>query len=201
MALSEAESEEKLRYIFENTNRWLAFAEAKNAAIITFTGALILGILNSLQNLNKVVTFFSLTILIPISIFCFFISILSTFSITDKFYNFVSRLFKIESGTIDATKDNIFFFGDIRKYDVDSYLNFFKQQYSLPLPYTHTNVEKLLANQIIINSKISWRKYMYFNHSVKILFYGYLITLFLILIPYFFKSTLIFYEMILNTDL
>jgi hypothetical protein len=201
MALTDTEIEEKLRYIFENTNRWLAFAEAKNAAIITFTGALILGILNSLQNLNTLVTFFSITILIPIFIISFFISFLSTFSIMDKFYNFISKIFKIDNGVKDANKDNFYYYGDIRKYDEQEYLDFFKEHYSIILPTTHSKVEKALASQIIINSKIAWRKYTYFNQAVKILFYGSLLTLILIIIPYFFKSTLVFYEMILNTKL
>ena len=43
--------EEKLEKISENINKWLSFAEAKNAAIIAFNGGAIFGLFKmALQN-------------------------------------------------------------------------------------------------------------------------------------------------------
>ncbi len=146
---------ERLNIIFLNVNEWLKFAELKHAVIIAFNGAAIFGIfqifINSETNypillniyLYNTILFLALSILI---------SLISFFPQTKLKWLWTSQEISDEN--------NLLFYGDIKKYDEESYL---KALYKSVGKETSSflDIELYYANQIIQNSKIVSRKFKY----------------------------------------
>lgn len=96
--------EDKIKYIFENTNNWLNFAEAKNAALLAFNIAVITAITSSeiLVNSSKVLVYTVSAILIVSSL-------MSMISFIPKTNNAVSqKLYNCTIGIIDRIITRIF---------------------------------------------------------------------------------------------
>lgn len=149
--------EEKLKFIFTNTNEWLKFAEAKNAVLITVNGAALFAILTIIND-NKWLTpytgiFFILVFGIAISLISSLISFIPKYKAHKLCNNKCSD------------NDNIIFYGDIQKYSVGGFLKklYIKNGQN---QCDFSNFEKDLANQIIINSKIALKKNKQFLFSV-----------------------------------
>jgi hypothetical protein len=155
--------EEKLEKISENINKWLSFAEAKNAAIIAFNGGAIFGLFkmapqnSEFNNLHPAMYLFL--------IFLFISLYISLSSFTAKLNP--EKFNKLENISND---DNLLFYGHICKYNSETYLEKIFIRYGEcrePSKY-----EKDLANQIVINSKIAVEKYKKFNCSLKCILLG-----------------------------
>ena len=140
----------EIKYIFQNVNEWLKFAEAKHAGIIVLNSAIILGVLTTYSNvqvLEKNSTCISLFIL-GVSIF---LSLASQFPVTSNimFGNSKSK-----------ANPNIYFFGDLAKISESDFVNEFNKSFN---GFTPTSAEKDLINQILVNSKITSSKFFLFK--------------------------------------
>ena len=178
--------EDKIKYIFENTNNWLNFAEAKNAALLAFNIALIAAISSGDVSPN----YSSLQyIIVAILIFSTTISLLSFVPRTNN--KISQKTYKYTVGILDMIIEKIFkekadknllFYGYIGEFEIaqaDDYLEELKKYYGSKEKEEVTMFEKDLAEEIIINSRITKRKYNYFKASLCILIVG-MILLFIV---------------------
>lgn len=162
--------EDKLKYIFENVNDWLKFAEQKNAAIIVFNTAMTIGILNVLkdvpQNCHDYLFFLKLNLLTNL------------FSIIIALLSFIPVLKRRDSHHEKINKnDNLIFYMDIANYSLDNYYEKFISKYGEPTLKDNINFNKNLVSQIVNNSKITKRKYFYFKWAGRVTLSGFLIVL------------------------
>ena len=169
--------EEKLKFIFNNVNDLLKFAEAKNGVIIAFNGAVIFQLFEIIKDINSSnIYFICLIVLIGFWILSFIIALISFFPIINN--TLFSRKNKRK-----ANKDNLIFYGDIAKYKEEEYLQALSSSFKAE-DYSCTNFEKNCANQIIINSRIALNKFKCFQISLVLNLLGATIPL-LILLIYF----------------
>jgi len=157
----------KLFVIFQNVNDWLKFAEAKNAALFAFSAtglAVPVTLLATVQNLPNALRLGLATatfLLCTCSLLCAWSFLPQTN---------LEKLIWIRTKTFQAMRpnssDNLYYFGHLKKYGVDSLLNSINQNYfnnTVVQPYTREAND--LASQIIINSSIAFRKYQLFTSS------------------------------------
>jgi hypothetical protein len=148
---------ENLEYIFDNINNHLRFAEAKNAAIVTASFALITVYLFYESRFhNKFLEVFQINfiVFITFSLICSLLSYYSKITI-------IGNLNKKDN--FDDASCNIIFFGDIAYMDEDQYCQTF---FDVPLKNLDDNYCSCLINQIVINSRITKRKFEMFNLSL-----------------------------------
>ncbi len=161
----------KLEYIFDNVNRWLKFAEAKHVAVVIFNSGVIVGILNSLDKLEKVglltgmfgMYFYILLVCLVVSIL---ISVLSFMPKTK-----IDWLFTRKNELRD--NDNIYFYGHIKNYDEKTYLELVLKKFNIEQSGDDLKVFIPLANQIIQNSRIASKKFNYFRKSSWLIIHGF----------------------------
>jgi hypothetical protein len=157
---------EKLEFIFQNTNEWLKFAETKNGillGIIITTSAFLIENKTNLKNNLGVCLFISLII-----------SLLSFFpQNTIKFFNLV---FMLKSYLSKNKEKNLLYFQDI--------INFTKEQYLIKILNKYFSSDEIndnyaldLTEEIIINSRICYIKLFCFKISL-LFFIFFLINLF-----------------------
>jgi hypothetical protein len=157
---------DQLKDIFENINNWLRFAEAKNAAIVAFNGAIAMGAHSLLKEsspplpswyLWMVVTF------VALSTFCALVSFHPQTKIRRWWKKIGSPL----------ASDNLYFYGHIEKYSNKQFLQELAtalskdQERNLNTAGGNTKTfsrsEINLAEQIVTNSQIASRKYVLFK--------------------------------------
>jgi hypothetical protein len=158
---------EKLYVIFQNVNDWLKFAEAKNAALLAFSGTAMTAALAVVATIQNLPNSLRVSLLIATSLLCA-CAFLCTFSFLPK--TNLERILWARSKSFRAAKpqsdDNMYYFGHLQKYDIETLLNFINQSYfddSILLPYKKEARD--LATQIIVNSSITFRKYKLFTYS------------------------------------
>lgn len=144
--------EEKLWPIFENVNQWLKFGEAKNAAMLAGNIAIIFStpafVSSYLHYLNN---FYYLSFIFLISLSTF-ISLLSIIPQKNFTWTLKSR---------NLLEPDIYFFGHLATLDKFSLIEELGRQCKInsePLP-----CDFHLAHQIIVNSKITDRKFNMFK--------------------------------------
>lgn len=177
--------EDKIKYIFENTNNWLNFAEAKNAALLAFNVAVITAITSS-----ELLTKSSETLVFAVSAILIISSIMSMISFIPKTNNSVSqKVYNLTIGIVDeiinrifkeSNNENLVFYGYISTFEcsqTDEYLAKLKDSYFPNKDIEITKFEKDLAEEIIINSRITQRKYNYFKAAIYILVIGMILLL------------------------
>lgn len=182
--------QDKLKYIFENTNNWLNFAEAKNAAILAFNIALIAAITSTDILENYVTIMYIIIAILTLS------SIVSVLSFVPKTNNsFSNKIYKHSIGKIDKIiekifkddiEENLLFYGYISQFEIgqsDEYLQKMISSYDIEEKDRKiTGFEKELAEEIIINSRITQRKYNYFKASMYILIIGMILLLVILIL-------------------
>lgn len=155
--------ETKLWQIFNNVNRWLEYAEKKNAFIMTFIGLqLTIGkFLVDKPNTLMVIAigFLGLGFLITV------ISFIPRIAIP-KWLKCSCMIFEKKT----SEKDNLLFYGHIAKYPIDEYCKAMAD-------YLNGDIQgnKLLEDlceEIVVNSKITYTKYRCFKITVWFLFGG-----------------------------
>lgn len=149
---------ELLKNIFSNLNNWLTFAEAKNAAIIAF-------------NIACLSFLFSIEWIAEIKIFVYIVSVGIIISIIMALNTFIPKMGKeIDSYNYFSETDNLLFYRDIAKYDVDNYLKLvFKKYRDIDVSDNDIHkIEKDLAREIIYNAKVATRKYELFNKAINV---------------------------------
>lgn len=156
---------EKLKYIFENVNNWLNFAEAKNAAIVALNVAIIFGIF-SIQDINS----YKLYIFVPVVLVLLSL-IISLYSFVPMTSNSVDKKLEFWANRAKAT-ENIFLYSYIGKKfktdNVDLYLKMVAKAIDVN-NYRKNGEDEDLAKEIIYNAKITIRKYELFRISITIL--------------------------------
>ncbi|MCE5200756.1 MAG: Pycsar system effector family protein [Armatimonadota bacterium] len=155
--------EERLRFVFNNINEWLKFAEAKNAALVALNGAAAVAVLSLLKDSTKFAYTSKVCLLCSAALSSLSL-ILALLSMWPKCGIGLLRGY----GT-PRTGDNLLFWGDIAKYGrANKYLDALHSVCGSEPP-SRRNEEYLYAEQIIQNSQIAVRKYRVFVGSLALL--------------------------------
>lgn len=155
---------EQLQRIFVNINDWLKFAEAKNFGLLTFNSALCFGLSKfGTLDLTTYPSFWILVaLLLPSSIICLIsiMPVLNPFNIESypfSLINNVSEVLKAEL-KVEDQKRNLYFYGHLYDLNQEEFIDMIGIN-KLFL----SKIEKDLIGQILINSKITWQKYVCFK--------------------------------------
>jgi hypothetical protein len=181
---------EKLRVIFQNVNEWLKFAEAKNAVLLAFSGTAMtatLAVLATVQNLpNSLrVGLLGATALLCV---CAFLCAWSFLPKTNLEKILWSRRVSFQAMK-PQVDDNLYYFGHLRKYNSVTLLDSVNQGYlngAASLPYGKEAQD--LADQIVANSSIAFRKYQFFTYG------AYCLAISILIVPISILFSLIFFK-------
>lgn len=141
---------EDLKYIFNNVNEWLKFAETKHAGLIVLNSGLAFGVLtiySTFANYGPLILIGLLSLALAI-----FFSLLSLYPMI------------IKNHTAKPIKDpNLFFNADIAHLSMDTFKIEFLKSYS---SHQFTAIENDLIKQTIFNAKVASRKYALFKYAL-----------------------------------
>ncbi|UKS29990.1 DUF5706 domain-containing protein [Paenibacillus sp. HWE-109] len=166
----------ELKYIFSNVNEWLKFSEAKNIALLTVNGAsffVVLQVLNSELKLSVSIVkcLWLLSFLLIISMYFHFWALIPNIKTP-----------RSKRGTNGADQSNLYFFGDISKYTAPNYLTAIRQKYLNETVTSFQADEIDLANQIIVNSQITYWKNVRCKYGLYVTLTGFIILAITILV-------------------
>jgi hypothetical protein len=144
--------------IFKNINDWLKFAEQKNAGLLALNIGIIWGVSRLLEG-------FKITneILYCFHVLAYGLIILSSIICIFSFLPILTNRWWLKKKE-KSHDDNIFYFGDISKYNSGDYLKLIKIKYNIE-NYKFNGAEKDFADQIIINSKIALDRFIFYMYS------------------------------------
>jgi hypothetical protein len=150
-----------LEAIFNNVNRWLEFAEKKNAYVFTFFSLIVIftpfiGKLTSISDLVKI----SITILYGLYFLAMITTMLSLFPII----NVSKKLIEGGKNKKLCNDDNLIYYGHIYKYSQKEYIAAFCEHYNIEL--SKNKLTNDFVDQIIINANITRNKMEYFKFSI-----------------------------------
>lgn len=151
---------QRLKDILANVNELQRFAEAKHGSLIAISIAIIGGLLNVM---NKSQNDFSIRFFSMIA-GCLFIA--SVFVSLRSFYPCTSNGEKVENVDCDAV--NFYFYGHIKNFTKESYLREMQKCYETSLQLTSSYEAKDLANQVVVNARITQYKFDLFKTAVTI---------------------------------
>ena len=152
--------EDRLNGIFSNINDWLRYAEPKSAALLATNGLVIFGIVRVIQSqehMNTILFYYLNLVIVQLIISACLLLISFSPSLQ------IPWLFK--PSNIDEKNDNLLFFAHITKYTPRKYLDSLVIA-SEEKSYNCSNIELMIAKQIIANSTIAMRKFSIFNIAV-----------------------------------
>jgi len=159
---------EMLEKAFANVNEWLKFAEQKNAALVAFNSAVLFGFLNLPAPVKE--NPFLHAYIIAACIFIFMGAMVSLISFIPK----LRIPWKISNKQTNS-KDNFLFFGHIANYTPEKYLADFAKSLNCPEALlSETVIEKMYAEQIVVNARIANNKYACFTVAVGLTLSGFL---------------------------
>jgi hypothetical protein len=160
---------DKLVFIFQNVNEWLKFAEAKNAALLAFSGAgmtATLTVLATGQNVPKSIQVGLLLSTISLGV-CTLTCAMSFLPKTDLEKLLWVRNRSSGRPTPQPSTDNLYFYGDLRKYNDATLLDELNRSYfNSALSNYYVKEYSDLVNQILINSDIAFSKLTFFRRGV-----------------------------------
>lgn len=165
----------ELYYIrqLERVDKWLTFAEAKNAAIIALNAAIVSKILDIIFSDNMPIVLITYNILIYIPI------ILLLFSLAIALYSFKPNLSKDVS---NSNTQNLIFYRSIALFkSTEEYIKCIDLNYGRKESEANKCVQDL-AEEIIINSRIAVNKYKMFNIALKLDLWALLFVLIVVLL-------------------
>jgi hypothetical protein len=150
--------DDELKTIYENVNRWLTFAEAKNALLVVANGSILVGVTQIFQSgfweqIHDVVRWY-------------FIS-LALFSLLGLLFALLGLLPKTRlpwgrrNGLPQPQNDNLLYFGHISRYSAKEFFDSLKELLSEESDLT--DMRKAYCEQIVTNSMIAQRKYDLFK--------------------------------------
>ncbi|MCH2055144.1 MAG: DUF5706 domain-containing protein [Thalassotalea sp.] len=152
--------EDRLNDIFSNINDWLRYAETKSAALLATNGLVIFGIfrvLHSQDNINSLLIYYSY--------FVVFLLVISSCFLLISFSPSLQIPWLFKPSNVDEKNDNLLFFGHAAKYTPQKYLDTLAKA-SDEKKYQSSNLELMIAKQIIANSTIAIRKFNIFNIAI-----------------------------------
>lgn len=163
----------KLIVIFQNVNEWLKFAEAKNGILLAFSGAGLTATITLLATDKNIPNSLKLALLLATFLLCIcaLICSLSFIPQTD-----LKRLLWLQTRPSKKSvpqpqdTDNLYYFGDLRKYNAKELIEAINNQYfeGKITPLYKKEYEDI-AGQITINSSIAFSKYQIFKYAVYVL--------------------------------
>jgi hypothetical protein len=146
----------ELEFVFKNVVEFLKFGEAKNAALIALNGVVLVNALKMLADGTIKAE--------PLVLYGWVLVAFAAISLLLAMLSFAPQT-KIDWmwGRIDsASRRNVIFYGEIRNMSAKEYLEELAK--SLGSDRSHfTDYEEDFANQIVVNSKIAYRKYNFFR--------------------------------------
>lgn len=154
MKIMQSELKSHLERQLEQVNTSLSFAEAKNIALIAFNVAM-MGLLNEMYKDTKIMICITLLLVVTSSL----VSVLS-------FWPYLSNgIPKRKNYSNNMYELNLTFFGDIAKINNEnSFLKYTKKKYFSQISSdTFDNILIDLASEILINSKITYKKNVFFK--------------------------------------
>lgn len=157
---------EQLQKIEDKIGDWLKFAEAKNAALITFDSACIFVIGEYFLNLQSGFLKTTLATILIIFIFSVILCLISLIASVGKF-NFLDSIFKKRTCT---ENDNLLFYKDIAKYEPTEYYKKIQEILNESNGNINSKLELNISKQIVILSEIAYRKYVIFNVAASLSF-------------------------------
>lgn len=160
--------EEKLNVIFSNVNEWLKYSEAKNGVLLALNGALLSSLLSILKDTSVVFKFPVTWCLIPSIIIALTILLISFVPIRDKFFN---DKYELEETALNRI--NLLFYGDLKNLSPPVFLTLIYKSYQTDVPKHFIKPEKDIANQILTNSAITYRKNEFFKTAIYINLIGF----------------------------
>jgi hypothetical protein len=175
------ETEEKLYQIYQHSTDMIKFAEAKNAGLIAFNGAVIIGIATLVKDLttNKDFTQYYIVWYLVFVIFMNLISIFISLS------SLTALLIHKETETKFKPNDNLQFFGTISSKTPEVFLDSFMKKYNLQSENKEYEID--MARQTVIVSQIAMRKFRAFNTALNWTFAGIATPLSVIIFKFFFN--------------
>ncbi|EMK6556915.1 hypothetical protein B4939_13015 [Vibrio cholerae] len=146
-----------LKDTLSKVNDWIKFAEAKNAANVAFCSASIWALLRMIGSGDNIVGAFLIYIYVCVAMLSIGLCL-----------SFVSFIPKLSSPWISLPEkhenDNLLFFGAACKYSGESYL---KKLYDGKIEKIENYaLERMYAEQIVINSKVAWIKFKQFDIAI-----------------------------------
>lgn len=174
---AQLETDGRLEYLFDNVNRWLQFAEAKNGVALTASSAALFGVLRVIYSPNVLRLHPALTVMAFGLIAVILSALISFWSKLVIGQTSVERWCAkwIGQGMLERARKavptetrNLMFYGHIRLFECTKYqqrlVSFLGQESQL------TDWQTAIAEQIWVNSRIAYRKYTLFNISIVVLF-------------------------------
>ena len=146
------EAKTELKYILSNINDLLKFGEAKHGGLLVLNSVLVIRIISSYSKLAHL----TIKPILLIGIISFGISvslsIVSQFPVTHNiFYN-----------KKDLNATNIYFYGHLAHIDLDQFIVAYKLTDE---NFNPTKFDTDLINQILVNSRITRRKFILFKYA------------------------------------
>jgi len=161
----------KLTAIFQIVNDWLKFTEAKNAILLTFSGAGITAIITYLSASSNILQSLRIGLLIAITFLCF-VSLICTISFLPK--TNLENIMWLKGKPTRKKKlldsDNLYYFDHLQKYNSTEFLESISRLYfenKIQPPYRKDYLD--ISSQIVINAEIASIKLMLSTISVWLL--------------------------------
>jgi hypothetical protein len=153
------EAKTELKYIFANINELLRFAEAKHGGLIILNSGFCIGLLSSYSTVQHV--FNKPAIIIGLIAFgiSVFLSLVAQFPITQNTF------FKKKN----ISNPNLYFYGHLSNIDDKEFISSFKQ---IDNYFNLTKFDTDLINQILVNSRITNSKFIFFKFSIYLTAFG-----------------------------
>ncbi len=151
--------EDRLKAILGYANEWLKFAEAKNAALLTFSSGLTFTLLKNPPPL-AISPWFQGAYQFAVALF-FLSAIVCLVSFIPQVK--IPWLSSLRKTTGD---ENIYFYGDVAAYSPEVLLKTIYEKSGLGQDKSKMKLELDLAGQIVINSRIALKKFKHFTLAV-----------------------------------
>ena len=156
------DTKDTLKDIFSNVNEWLKFAEEKNAAIIIFN-------LSSIFGAAHIITQAKTVIPQLILLYLYWLIVLNTLGLSVALFSFWPKTLSLFDNYYDCKKleklDNTLYYGYIKCCEPKSYItrlcNSLQKEGE-----ENSSFESNYAIQIVINSRVAFRKYRYFKAAL-----------------------------------
>jgi hypothetical protein len=147
--------EQQLKSVCDNVGQWLRFAEGKNAALVAFNSAVSFGVIKILSESAGLALWVRWYLTVAIVLLCLG-TVASLFSFSPQL-----RLPWIFPRSRTDARDNLLYFGHIAAYTPEAYIEAFAHSVTAQAKEP-THVERMYAEQIIMNSQIALSKYYWF---------------------------------------
>lgn len=151
--------EESLTSSFKNINDWLRYAETKSATLLGANGVLIFGLVRTFQQWQQIPDW-----ALWYGIFVLLLVAASSALLLISFSPSMDMPWRFKSKKPESS-DNLLYFDHVAKYSPLKYLQSYCAASGKP-EHQPTDMEVMLAKQIIANSVIAKRKFEIFNLAV-----------------------------------